>query len=268
MTSVNDSSWEQRNRQAYDERAKSGARHTRSVLPRDLSNPLPIMDPEGWMGGSVRGQRVLCLAAGGGLQSALMAAAGAVVTVFDLSPEMLAQDEKIAREHGLKVKTVVGNMLSLGAFADDAFDLVWQPVSTCYVPDIQAVYREVSRVLVAGGLYIAQHKQPASLQSDALPLPTGGYLIRDPYQRSGPLPETLPCLHRESEMTEFLHTWTDLMGGLARAGFTILDLAEPPQPTEGAWGERCRYLPPYVKIKAQKNGQNSCNPARPKVWTP
>lgn len=265
---MNEASWEHRNRLAYDQRARSGARHTCSVLAHDLVCPMPIMDPEGWMGGSVHGQRVLCLAAGGGLQSALMAAAGAVVTVFDLSGEMLAKDEKVAREQGLTVRTVLGNMENLTALDDAAFDLVWQPVSTCYVPDLGKVYREVARVLVPGGLYIAQHKQPASLQADALPAATGGFLVRERYHRSGPLPETLPCLQRESEMTEFLHTWSDLIGGLARCGFTVLDLVEPLQPAEGPWGERCRYLPPYVKIKAQKSGQDPIESPRFKVWTP
>ncbi len=266
---MNEAAWERRNRLAYDHRARSGARHTRSVLSEDLANPMPIMDPEGWMGGSVRGQRVLCLAAGGGLQSALMAAAGAVVTVFDLSAEMLAKDEQVARDHGLKVRPVLGNMENLAPLTDESFDLVWQPVSSCYVPDLGKVYREVARVLVPGGRYIVQHKQPASLQADAQPVATGGFLIRERYNnRSSPLPEVLPCLHRESEMTEFLHTWSDLIGGLARSGFAVLDLVEPAQPTEGPWGERCRYLPPYVKIKAQKNGQTPIPDSGFKVWRP
>ena len=41
---------------------------------------------------------MLCLAAGGGKQSALYAAAGAEVTVVDLSPEMLALDRQVAAE--------------------------------------------------------------------------------------------------------------------------------------------------------------------------
>src|SRR5437764_685772 len=83
------------NRAAWNERVRRRKRHTRTVLAKDLKNPLPILDPEEWLGGNVRGKRALCLASGGGLQSALLAAAGAAVTVFDVSDEMLALDIEI-----------------------------------------------------------------------------------------------------------------------------------------------------------------------------
>ena len=56
----------------------------------DFQEPLKILDPLGWLGGDVRGQRLLCLAAGGGKHGPLYAAAGAEVTVVDISPAMLA----------------------------------------------------------------------------------------------------------------------------------------------------------------------------------
>ena len=87
------------NQRAWDERVRRQDRHTRMVLARDLKNPLPILDPENWLGGNVRGRKVLCLASGGGLQSGFLAAAGALVTVVDLSNAMLDQDRAIAREH-------------------------------------------------------------------------------------------------------------------------------------------------------------------------
>src|SRR4051812_17040619 len=145
------------NRQAWDERARSGQRHTRTVLAKDLKHPLPILDPEGWLGGDVRGKSVLCLASGGGLQSALFAAAGANVTVVDISAEMLELDKRVAAEHGLKVVPVQSSMDNLSAFAESSFDVVLQPVSTCYVADISRVYLEVARVLRADGIYISQH---------------------------------------------------------------------------------------------------------------
>src|SRR6266542_5813695 len=129
------------NRRAWNERARSGKRHTRSVLAKDLANPLPILDPEGWLDGNLAGKRVLCLASGGGLQSALCAASGAVVTVVDLSPEMLALDEQAAGTHGYHIKTVEASMDDLSILPDASFEIVIQPVSTCYVPDILKVYR-------------------------------------------------------------------------------------------------------------------------------
>jgi SAM-dependent methyltransferase len=245
-----------RNKAAWDIRAREGRRHATSVLAKDLRNPLPILDPEGWLGGNVRGMIVLCLASGGGLQSAMLAAAGAEVTVADISAEMLNLDRKVAHEHGLKVTCLEASMESLPV-ADESFDVVLQPVSTCYVPDLSAVYREVRRVIRSGGIYISQHKQPASLQAAISPGPHG-YELQEPYDRSRPLPPTSESLHREADTLEFLHTLTQIAGGLCRAGFVIEDLVEPRPnsalPALAAFAERSRYLPPYVKIKARAIG--------------
>ena len=151
-----------------------------------------------------------------------------------------------------------------------SFEIVIQPVSTCYVPDVGAVYREVARVTSPGGLYISQHKQPASLQGDAGPW-SGGYLLREPYYRSGPLPAAgHGLLHRESGTLEFLHRWEDLLGGMCRSGFVIEDLIEPrhadARAEPGSFGHRSQFLPPYVTIKARRNGGNT--ELEKKLWTP
>ena len=248
------------NQRAWDERVRRGDRHTRTVLARDLADPLPILDPEGWLGGNVKGQKVLCLASGGGLQSAMFAAAGAIVTVVDLSGAMLEQDRAVAAKNHLQVLAVQTSMDDLSMFAEAAFDIVLQPVSTCYVEQIEPVFREVARVLREGGLYISQHKQPASLQAETVP--TGrGYVITEPAKRSGPLPPVLPCFQREADTIEYLHTWTAIMGGICRAGFAIEDLVEPNPlanvlAAPGTWEHRCAFLPPYAKIKARRGARH------------
>ena len=212
---------------------------------------------------------MLCLAAGGGRQSALFAAAGAEVTVVDLSPEMLALDRQVAEERNLAVRTVEASMDDLAMFAPAAFDLVAQPVSTCYVPDVATVYREVARVTASGGLYVSQHKSPTSLQADVRPS-AGGYELVEPYYRSGPLPAVDDSPHREPGTLEFLHRWEELLGGLCRAGFAIEDLLEPPhadpQALPGSFGHRSRYVAPYVRVKARRLNQAATNAAR--LWTP
>ncbi len=217
---------QEHNRKAWDARVRSEARFTRPAPDEEFHDPLAAVDAAGWLGGNITGQRLLCLAAGGGRQSALYAAAGALVTVVDISGEMLALDRQVAAERELVVRTVEASMDDLSALAPASFDIVMQPVSTCYVPDITEVYRQVARVLVAGGLYISQHKQPTSLQTSARPAP-GGYQITEPYYRRGPLPPVEGSSHREPGTLEFLHRWEELLGGMCRAGFAIEDLIEP-----------------------------------------
>ena len=70
----------------------------------------------------------------------------------------------MATERGLNI-AIQASMDDLSCFRVGEFDIVIQPVSSCYIPDIARMYREVSRVIVAGGVYISQHKQPGSLQT-------------------------------------------------------------------------------------------------------
>src|SRR5690606_11773744 len=191
------------------------------------------LDGVGWLRDGVRGKRVLCLAAGGGKHGPLYAAAGAITTVVDISPAMLDLDRQVAAERRLSLRTVETSMDDLSMFDDGEFDIVVQPVSTCYTPDISLVYRQVAHVLRPQGLYISQHKQPASLQADIVPSPRGYELI-EPYYRRGPLPPVMGSPLREEGVWEYLHRWEQLIGGMCRAGFVIEDLMEPMHADESA----------------------------------
>lgn len=251
--------------------AAEGSRFARVATDEECRQPLATLDGRGWLPVSVAGMQVLCLAAGGGWQSVLYAAAGANVTVVDLSPEMLRQDVQEAARRNLSVRVIEASMDALAMLASESFDIVHQPVSTCYVPDVTAVYREVARVLRDGGLYISQHKQPISLQiveRDA----NDQYVIGVRYYRQGPLPPVGDTSYRESGTVEFLHRWEDLVGGLCRAGFVIEDLREPcradAQAPAGHFGHRGQFVPPYVRVKARRAVRGMVSPSTKAIWTP
>ncbi len=259
------------NRQAWDKRARAGARFTKPAADEEFRDPLAAVDPSGWLGSSITGKRVLCLAAGGGRQSALYAAAGSTVTVVDISGEMLAIDREVAAERGLSLRTVEASMDDLSALAPASFEIVIHPVSTCYVPDVLKVFREVARVLVSGGVYVSQHKQPTSLQTSVEPT-ARGYEVAEPYYRRGPLPPVVGSSHREAGTLEFLHRWEELVGGICRAGFVIEDLVEPVRADEtaapGTFAHRSQYVAPYVRIKARRRGDAQVTAEPAKVWLP
>jgi SAM-dependent methyltransferase len=215
------------------------------------------VDPAGWLGADIRGWRVLCLAAGGGRHSALYAAAGAHVTVVDISGEMLALDRAVAAERGLEMRIVQTSMDELSMFALGEFDLVIHPVSTCYVADVSPVFAAVARVTRPGGLYVSQHKSPVSLQASLRPEAAGGkYVLAEPYYRDGPLPSAEASRLRERGTLEFLHRWEELLGGMCRAGFVIEDVLEPlhakTHAEAGSFADRAAYVAPYVRIKARR----------------
>lgn len=259
------------NRRAWDQMVSRGDRFTRPAPDADFSDPLAKVDALGWLGPSIAGRDLLCLAAGGGKHSVLYAAAGARVTVVDISPAMLELDRLVAAERNLPVRTVEASMDDLAALEDAAFDLVIHPVSTCYVPDVQPVFREVARVTRPGGLYISQHKSPVSLQADVRPSPRG-YELVEPYYRQGPLPEVLGSRHREEGTLEFLHTWEELLGGICRAGFAIEDVAEPLHARidalPGDFGHRSQYVAPYLRLKARRNATEPPRARKTTLWMP
>ncbi len=253
---LEDREWLQANQAAWDELAATGHFLTRPAEDRLFEDPLRCVDGPGWLGESIGGWRVLCLAAGGGRQGPLYAAAGGRVTVVDISAAMLQLDRQVAAARKLDIETIQTPMDQLPMLSDGAFDLVIHPVSTCYVPELAGVYREVARVLRPGGLYISQHKQPASLQTELKP-DGSGYCLREPYYRRSPLPVfdgKSPL--REAGAREYIHRWEELIGLMCRAGFVIEDLLEPvharADAAPGTLGHRSQFVAPYVRIKARR----------------
>jgi SAM-dependent methyltransferase len=242
------------NRQAWNVLVEQNQRFTRPARDADYREPLAKIDELGWLGGNVRGWKLLCLAAGGGKHGPLCAAAGAEVTVVDLSPAMLEIDRQVARDRNLPLRTVETSMEDLSMFHTGEFAAVIHPVSTCYVPSLEPVYREVARVSQLNGIYISQHKQPASLQAEITPSPRGYQLVQTCY-RLGPLPPAEVSPIRERGTFEYVHRWEEIIGTMCRAGFVIEDLVEPRHAKidaePGTLGHRSQYLPPYVRIKAR-----------------
>lgn len=152
-----------------------------------LTSTRPV--PREWFGslagkrvlGSLAGKRVLCLASGGGQQGPVLAAAGAIVTVFDNSPAQLARDREVADRDGEILETMEGDMRDLTVFSDGMFDLVFHPCSNCFVPDVRPVWRECFRVLRPGGVLMVGFVNPLLYTfDDAAATHRGELIVRHP----------------------------------------------------------------------------------------
>jgi SAM-dependent methyltransferase len=237
--------------------ARSGHVLATVATADELRRPLAAIDTSGWLGESIRGWHVLCLAAGGGRHSALYHAAGAIVTVVDISEGMLDLDRQVSQELKYNVRLIQGTMSDLSMLHDGEFDLVIQPVSTCYVADLSPVFREVGRVLKPNGLYVSQHKQPMNLQA-SLQVRDGRYTIETEVGQSAiPAPVDSPSPLREPNTLEIAHSFSSILGGICRNGMVIEDFVEPNhihvQSTVDTIGHRSRYIPPYFRVKARKS---------------
>ncbi|HVE38784.1 MAG TPA: class I SAM-dependent methyltransferase [Planctomycetota bacterium] len=236
------------NRDAWDRLADDPQFAGAAPLPESPTAALVALDE--WLSREgVYGKPLLCLGAGGGRHGPLLARAGAVVTVVDFSERQLDHDRRAAAANGLELRTVCASIDDLRALPSSSFEIVVQPVSSCYVPGVDKVYGEVARVLRPGGLYVMQHKQPASLQ-------TGDDGRMNVASIEGARLPPSSAGHREAGTTEYLHTLEALLGGLCRAGFVIEDLVEPPRgdalAPPGSSGQRAWFLPPYLKVKARR----------------
>jgi arsenite methyltransferase len=100
------------------------------------------------------GERVLDLGCGAGTDSLVavqMVGAEGRVTAIDMTPEMLAKARAAATELGAaNVEFVEGEIEAL-PFPDEAFDVVVSNGVIDLVPDKDAVFAEVYRVLAPGG---------------------------------------------------------------------------------------------------------------------
>lgn len=177
----------------------------------------------------LQGADVLCLASGGGQQGPVLAAAGAKVTVFDNSPSQLKQDQLVAEREALSLQTVEGDASDLSMFPAESFDLIFNPVSTVFMPDVRVVWRECFRVLRHGGILMVGMMNPVHYIFDLFKLDDGVLEVAHsiPYSDLTSLPkEELDEYLAKGLPVEFGHSLTDLLGGQCAAGFVITDLYE------------------------------------------
>lgn len=174
--------------------------------------------PADWLG-DLRGKKVLCLAGAGGLQAPLLACAGAEVTVLDLSERMLDKDREIAARDNLNIRIEHGNMCDLSRFEDGSFDMVLNPPSLFYVPDVMPVFREVYRVLKTGGSFIMASSNPIAYVCD-YDAELGCYkaVNRMPYRSTD---------HADQgDWVEYGHTMESYIGGQLQCGFVLTGYRE------------------------------------------
>ena len=177
--------------------------------------------PKEWFG-DLRGKKILGLASGGGQQMPIFAALGAICTVLDYSPKQLESEAMVARREGYDIQIIRGDMTKPLPFPDDTFDLIFHPVSNCYVEEVRPIFRECYRVLKKGGVLLSG-------------LDTGVNFIvnEDETEIVHPLPFNPlrdPVLMEEMARTDsgvqFSHTLEEQIGGQLKAGFILTDLYE------------------------------------------
>jgi ubiquinone/menaquinone biosynthesis C-methylase UbiE len=110
--------------------------------------------PKNWFC-ELRGAKVLGLASGGGQQMPIFAALGANCTVIDISEKQLLSEREVALRENYEIEIIKADITKPLPFEDNVFDLIFHPVSNCYIEDVYPVWKECYRILKKGGILLA-----------------------------------------------------------------------------------------------------------------
>lgn len=200
--------------------------------------------PHQWFG-VLKGKRVLGLASGGGQQMPVFAALGAVCTVLDYSEAQLESERLVADREGYDIEIIRGDMTKRLPFEDGTFDLIFHPVSNCYVEEVKPIWRECYRVLKPSGLLLAGMDNAINYLVDSEEREVVNFLPFNPLKS----PEQMKQLEQTNDGIQFSHTLEEQLGGQLEAGFRLTDLYED---TNGSGRLHELNIPCFLATRAVK----------------
>lgn len=215
--------------------------------------------------GNIACARVLDLGCGSGTYSVWFAELGAQVVGLDLSQTMIALAQDKARQLNVEPDFRVADIREALPVGAAEFDVVFTGTAMHYVESIDAVMREVARVMKPEARLIASVLHPMSTalfpSSESAdvegPDPWEGWYfgsrirsIETPWVDFGEVSSEgrrIFCHH---------HTVSDYFNALSSAGLAITELLEPAPPPEFAAKNAARYhqamrVPVYLIFKAE-----------------
>ena len=200
--------------------------------------------PRAWFG-DLRGKKVLGLASGGGQQMPVFAAAGALCTVLDYSEKQLESERLVADREGYPIHIIRADMTKRLPFDDGTFDLIFHPVSNCYVREVKPIWRECFRVLKPGGYLLAGTDHFVNYLVDETEERIVNRLPFDPIAH----PDQMAQLAKDDAGVQFSHTLEEQINGQLEAGFTLLSLYED---TNGEGRLHELNVPTFLAMRSRK----------------
>jgi SAM-dependent methyltransferase len=212
--------------------------------------PEGLRETDAHLLGDVAGRRVLEIGCGSAPCARWLRATGADVVALDLSAGMLEQAAELNRATGIGVPLVQADAGAL-PLRDRSVDIVCSAFGGLpFVADVEAVLREVARVLRPGGRFVASVNHPMRWPFPDSPDPedlriVSSYFDRTPYVETDDAGRTVYVEHHR--------TVGDWVRAVVGAGLVLEDLLEPewtPGRTEkwGQWSPQRGALVPGTLI--------------------
>ncbi len=200
--------------------------------------------PHNWFPSTIKGLKILGLASGGGQQMPIFSALGALCTCLDYSKKQLESEKMVARRENYQIELVKHDMTNGLPFPDNTFDIIFHPVSNCYIEEVEPLFKECYRVLKKGGILVSGLDNGINFISNDEKTIENHFPfnpLKDPKQ--------LKTLKEDDSGVQFSHTMEEQIGGQLKAGFTLVDIYED---TNGEGYLHELNIPTFIATKSIK----------------
>ena len=201
--------------------------------------------PKNWFG-EIKDKKILGLASGGGQQMPIFAALGGICTVLDYSKQQLESEKMVAEREQYEIEIIRADMTKPLPFPDESFDLIFHPVSNCYVQEVKPIFKECYRILKKGGILLSGLDNGINFIVDE---ETESKIVHslpfDPLKN----PDQMAELQKEDSGVQFSHTMEEQIGGQLEAGLILTHLYED---TNGQGFLHEHQIPAFIATRAVK----------------
>ncbi len=169
----------------------------------------------------MKGKKVCIPSSGDNKAAVAFAMMGASVTSCDISQKQLDNAEKWIGELNLDIKLIKQDTMKLELLQDEYFDLVYTSNGVhVWISDLDAMYRNISRVLKRDGIYIMREVHPFMRPFDEDILSPN---IKKPYNDIGPFKTDDGY---ESCYETFHYRTEDILNAICGNNLTVLKMKE------------------------------------------
>ena len=177
--------------------------------------------PKEWFP-NLKDAKVLGLASGGGQQMPIFAALGACCTILDYSDSQLESEKMVSKREKYHINIIKADMTQRLPFDDETFDLIFHPVSNCYVKEVKSIFLECYRLLKKGGILLSGLDNGINYLVNEDEKTIVNKMPFDPLSNEKLFEH---CLENDYGI-QFSHTLEEQIGGQIESGFVLTHLYE------------------------------------------